>query len=130
MARVTVEDCIKKIDNRFELVMIAAQRARSLSSGSELTLERDNDKNPVVALREIADNTLDLSEIEENLIRGLQKYVEPDEPDEKEMDLLSSGDDSSENFTQNVAATGNTPSSLKSPSFDDNVDEDGIDEGF
>ncbi len=86
MARVTVEDCIKKIDNRFELVMIAAQRARSLSSGSELTLERDNDKNPVVALREIADNTLDLSEIEENLIRGLQKYVEPDEPDEKEMD--------------------------------------------
>jgi DNA-directed RNA polymerase subunit omega len=130
MARVTVEDCIKKIDNRFELVMIAAQRARSLSSGSELTLERDNDKNPVVALREIADNTLDLSEIEENLIRGLQKYVEPDEPDEKEMDLLSSGDDSSENFTQNVAATGNTPSPLKSPSFDDNVDEDGIDEGF
>jgi DNA-directed RNA polymerase subunit omega len=130
MARVTVEDCIKKIDNRFELVMIAAQRARSLSSGSELTLERDNDKNPVVALREIADNTLDLSEIEENLIRGLQKYVEPDEPDEKEMDLLSSGDDSSENFTQNVAATGNTPSPLKSHSFDDNVDEDGIDEGF
>ena len=130
MARVTVEDCIKNIDNRFELVMIAAQRARSLSSGSELTLERDNDKNPVVALREIADNTLDLSEIEENLIRGLQKYVEPDEPDEKEMDLLSSGDDFSEKFTQNVAATGNTPSSLKSTSFDDNVDVDGIDEGF
>ena len=64
MARVTVEDCIKSVKNRFELVMLASQRARSLSSGSELTVDRDNDKNPVVALREIAEDKLDLEEIE------------------------------------------------------------------
>ena len=83
MARVTVEDCIEKIDNRFKLVMLAAHRARSLSSGTETTLDRDNDKNPVVALREIAEEVLDLEEIEENLVSGLQKYVEPDLPDEE-----------------------------------------------
>jgi DNA-directed RNA polymerase subunit omega len=130
MARVTVEDCIEKIDNRFELVMIAAQRARSLASGAELTVERDNDKNPVVALREIADETLDLADIEENLVKGLQKFVEPDEPDEEEMDLLSSGDEFSENYTPNVAATGDAPPAPKGPSFDDNVKEDEVDEGF
>ena len=81
MARVTVEDCIEKVSNRFELVMLAAQRARSLSSGAELTIERDNDKNPVIALREIADETVELNELEENLIKGLQTHVEPDEPD-------------------------------------------------
>ena len=130
MARVTVEDCIEKIDNRFELVMIAAQRARTLSSGAELTIERDNDKNPVIALREIAEETLDLAEIEENLVRGLQKYVEPDEPDEEEMDLLSSGDESSENYTPNVAATGDAPPASKTNSFDDNVDDAELDDGF
>mgnify|MGYP006429183847 CR=1 FL=1 len=130
MARVTVEDCIEKIDNRFELVMIAAQRARTLSSGAELTVERDNDKNPVIALREIAEETLDLAEIEENLVRGLQKYVEPDEPDEEEMDLLSSGDEFSENYTPNVAATGDAPPASKKNSFDDNVDDAELDDGF
>lgn len=130
MARVTVEDCIEKIDNRFELVMIAAQRARALSSGGELTVERDNDKNPVIALREIAEETLDLKEIEENLVKGLQKYVEPDEPDEEEMDLLSGGDEFSENYTPNVAATGETPPAPKSSKFDDNVSDDELDDGF
>jgi DNA-directed RNA polymerase subunit omega len=130
MARVTVEDCIEKIDNRFELVMIAAQRARTLSSGAELTVERDNDKNPVIALREIAEETLDLADIEENLVRGLQKYVEPDEPDEEEMDLLSSGDEFSENYTPNVAATGDAPPASKKNSFDDNVDDAELDDGF
>ena len=130
MARVTVEDCIEKIDNRFELVMIAAQRARSLSSGTELTVERDNDKNPVIALREIAEETLDLKDIEENLVRGLQKYVEPDEPDEEEMDLLSSGDEFSENYVANVAATGDAPPAPKGAKFDDNVSEDEMDDGF
>ena len=80
MARVTVEDCILKVPNRFDLVMLAAQRARSISSGSALTVERDNDKNPVVALREIAEATVNTGDIEESLIRSLQKNVESDEP--------------------------------------------------
>jgi len=130
MARVTVEDCIEKIENRFELVMLAAQRARSLSSGAELTVERDNDKNPVIALREIAEETLDLADIEENLVRGLQKFVEPDVPDEEEMDLLSSGDEFSENYTPNVAAIGDAPPAPKGPSFSDNVSEEEINEDF
>lgn len=89
MARVTVEDCVTKVPNRFELVMLAAQRARSISAGAPLTVERDNDKNPVVALREIAEETVDCKELEESLIRGLQKFVEMDEPEEDEVDLLA-----------------------------------------
>lgn len=88
MARVTVEDCVVKVSNRFELVMLAAQRARNLGAGSPLTLDRDDDKNPVVALREIADGTVELSELENNLIRGLQKVVETDEPESDELDAL------------------------------------------
>jgi DNA-directed RNA polymerase subunit omega len=89
MARVTVEDCILKIPNRFDLVMLAAQRAREISSGSALTVERDNDKNPVVALREIADATVDTAQIEESLIRSLQKNVESDEPVEETVDMAA-----------------------------------------
>lgn len=87
MARVTVEDCVLKIPNRFELVMTAAQRARDVAAGAGLTIARDNDKNPVVALREIADETVDFAELEETLIKGLQRYVETDEPEEDEMDV-------------------------------------------
>jgi DNA-directed RNA polymerase subunit omega len=79
MARVTVEDCIVRIPNRFKLVMIAAQRSRELSKGFDLTVERDNDKNPVVALREIADKTVDLEDLEVSLIRGQQKHIDVDE---------------------------------------------------
>ena len=79
MARVTVEDCILKIPNRFQLVMVAAQRSRELSIGAELTVDRDNDKNPVVALREIAEETVDTEEIETSVVRGLQKYVDIEE---------------------------------------------------
>ena len=82
MARVTVEDCILKIPNRFELVLIAAQRARDVASGAPITLERDNDKNPVVALREIADETIGLDQVKNSLIKGMQKHVEVDEPEE------------------------------------------------
>ncbi len=89
MARVTVEDCVTKVPNRFELVMMASQRARDVSAGAALTVDRDNDKNPVVALREIADETVDLDELEEAVIKGLQSYVEMDEPEEDEMDLLA-----------------------------------------
>ena len=89
MARVTVEDCVDKIPNRFDLVMLASQRARNLSAGEELTLERDNDKNPVVALREIAEETINLENLEEELIKGLQNNVDMDEPEEDEMDFLA-----------------------------------------
>ena len=82
MARVTVEDCVDKIPNRFDLVMLAAQRARDISSGTELTVDRDNDKNPVVALREIADETVEIEELAESLIQGLQRHVQVDEPED------------------------------------------------
>ena len=82
MARVTVEDCVLKVPNRFELVMKAAQRARDISSGAPLTIDRDNDKNPVVALREIADDTVSLDMLGNALIQGLQKQSEQDEPEE------------------------------------------------
>jgi DNA-directed RNA polymerase subunit omega len=88
MARVTVEDCVLKVPNRFELVMVAAQRARNLGAGATLTVDRDDDKNPVIALREIAEGTVDLGELENSLIRGLQKVVETDEPESDELDAL------------------------------------------
>ncbi len=81
MARVTVEDCIEKIDNRFQLVLMAAHRARNIAAGSELTLDRDNDKNPVVALREIAEDNLDMDVLTESLVSGLQRVIPADEDD-------------------------------------------------
>ncbi|MFI4987127.1 MAG: DNA-directed RNA polymerase subunit omega [Alphaproteobacteria bacterium] len=89
MARVTVEDCVIKVPNRFELVMLAAHRARDLAAGATLTLDRDNDKNPVVALREIADETVAVEHLREGVLKGMQKLVEPDEPEEEEMDALA-----------------------------------------
>jgi DNA-directed RNA polymerase subunit omega len=82
MARVTVEDCVLKVPNRFQLVLLAAQRAREITSGAPLTLDRDDDKNPVVALREIADDTVPLDHLQDSLVRGMQKHVEMDEPEE------------------------------------------------
>jgi len=82
MARVTVEDCVVKIPNRFELVLLAAQRAREISSGAPLSIDRDDDKNPVVALREIADETVALDHLKSSVVRGMQKHVEIDEPEE------------------------------------------------
>lgn len=88
MARVTVEDCIDKVDNRFELVLLASHRARLISSGSPLTVDRDRDKNPVVALREIADETIAPDDLKEQLIHSMQKYVEVDEPEAEAVPLL------------------------------------------
>ena len=88
MARVTVEDCVDKVPNRFELVMLAAHRARSLASGSPLTVDRDNDKNPVVALREIAEETLTADQLREAAIESFQRQIEVDEPEEDVMTLL------------------------------------------
>jgi DNA-directed RNA polymerase subunit omega len=82
MARVTVEDCVLKVPNRFELVLVAAQRAREITAGAPLSLDRDDDKNPVVALREIADDTVPIDRLQDSLIRGMQKHVEIDEPEE------------------------------------------------
>src|SRR4051812_38371537 len=81
MARVTVEDCVDKVENRFELVLLAAHRARMISNGSPLTVERDNDKNPVIALREVAEESVSPEDLKEDLIHSLQKYVEVDEPE-------------------------------------------------
>ena len=89
MARVTVEDCIQKVDNRFDLVLFAAHRARMISSGSQITLDRDNDKNPVVALREIADGTISPGDLNEDLVHSLQKYVEVDEPEPEAVPMVA-----------------------------------------
>jgi DNA-directed RNA polymerase subunit omega len=89
MARVTVEDCILKVPNRFELVLLAAQRARNISRGEELTIDRDNDKNPVVALREIADDTVELPGLEQDLIKSLLRAPEPEPVEEEVIDLIA-----------------------------------------
>ena len=89
MARVTVEDCVDKVENRFELVLLASHRARTISAGSPITVERDNDKNPVVALREIADETISPEDVKEDFIHSMQKYVEVDEPEPDDVPLIS-----------------------------------------
>lgn len=105
MARVTVEDCVDKIPNRFDLVLVAGQRSRQISAGEELTIDRDNDKNPVVALREIADTTVDNDELRESIIRSMQRHVEQDEPEEDDMALLMAGQEWS-----TATASGSSPS--------------------
>jgi DNA-directed RNA polymerase subunit omega len=92
VARVTVEDCIEKIENRFDLVLMAAHRARMISAGSQITIDRDNDKNPVVALREIGDGAISPEDLREDLIHSLQKYVEVDEPEANAAPLLDADD--------------------------------------
>ena len=89
MARVTVEDCVDKIPNRFDLVLLASERAREISGGAELTVDRDRDKNPVVALREIAEQTVKPKELKENLVTGLQKILPDDEDEADEVSSLS-----------------------------------------
>ena len=91
MARVTVEDCVDKVPNRFDLVMLAAHRSRNVAAGAPLTVDRDNDKNPVVALREIADETIGVEETRESLIRSMQRHVEIDEPEEEDALELMAG---------------------------------------
>jgi DNA-directed RNA polymerase subunit omega len=95
MARVTVEDCIDKVENRFDLVLLASHRARMISSGSSITVDRDNDKNPVVALREVAEETVSPEDLKEDLIHSLQKYTEVDEPEPEAVPMIpgSSGSD-------------------------------------
>ena len=87
MARVTVEDCVEIVPSRFDLVLLAAQRARELASGASLTVDRDNDKDPVVSLREIAEKTVDVDELHETKVRTLQRYVERDEPEDDDLSM-------------------------------------------
>lgn len=92
MARVTVEDCVLRVPNRFDLVMLAAQRARDISSGARATVDQDNDKNPVIALREIAEETVGLEPLRESLVQGLRKQVHVDSTEEDEIDMLGATD--------------------------------------
>ncbi|WP_316976420.1 DNA-directed RNA polymerase subunit omega [Shumkonia mesophila] len=122
MARVTVEDCVIKIPNRFDLVMVAAQRARDIAAGAPLTVDRDNDKNPVVALREIADETIDIDNLTDSLVKGLQKHVESDEPEEDEMDLLA--------IQQELGiSVAETPSRVVAEDGDDELEAEGEESG-
>ena len=122
MARITAEDCIVKVPNRFELVMYAAQRARGISAGAALTVDRDNDKNPVVALREIAESTVPVDELETSLIKSLQKHVEMDEPEEDEMDILAIQQEL-------MGETGTAPKAAASLDDDEGDEDTGDDAG-
>jgi DNA-directed RNA polymerase subunit omega len=116
MARVTVEDCIDKVDNRFELVLLAGHRARQISQGAQITVPRDNDKNPVIALREIADETLSPDDLKEDLIHSLQKHVEVDEP-EADGEVIA-------DQTGGAVATADTDDAEENVTFDRMTEED------
>ena len=118
MARVTVEDCVERIPNRFELVLLAAERSRKISGGSEITVEKDNDKNPVIALREIADETIDFDDVRDSLVKGLQKVAEIDEPEE---------DDPTE-YMSAALAGGEDTSDVETASDDESDDREESDE--
>ena len=108
MARVTVEDCIDKVPNRFELVLLASHRSRQISSGSQISVDRDNDKNPVVALREIADEQLSLGDLKEDLIHSLQKHVEVDEPE----DMMEANPDAAEQASDDMEVAPEAPAQI------------------
>ena len=126
MARVTVEDCIEKVANRFDLVMLASQRAREVSAGAPITVERDNDKNPVIALREIADETVELENLQESLIVSQQKHVEYDLPEEDEVVELLESESNIAGVTPDMpeadAEPGDEPE-MPQMRFEDAVDE-------
>ncbi len=131
MARVTVEDCVQRVPNRFQLVMLAAQRARELSVGAEITLDRDNDKNPVVALREIAEKTVDTGELEEELIRSMQRHADTDDPEEEAAELLAMEEELS--ATADAAVAGGGTARPGAAMFEDAAEaireEDIVDDG-
>ena len=138
MARVTVEDCVEKVPNRFDLVMFAGQRARNITAGEELTVDRDNDKNPVVALREIAEETVELEGLKENLVRGHQKFIGmEDEPEEEIIEFMAGeeelagvvqADNELVAGTDQVAEAGEVVGSPTEPSQDEAANEAADDE--
>lgn len=119
MARVTVEDCIEKVPNRFELVMLATQRARKIGSGAALTIDRDNDKNPVVSLREIADETVDIAALKEEIITSNQRFLPQDEEEEK-IDLM----DGEKEWAEIAASAANRDASFSADEAEDDEDDD------
>lgn len=124
MARVTVEDCIEKLPNRFELVMLAAQRARKIGSGAVLTVDRDNDKNPVVSLREIADETVSIDELKEEVIRNNQRIIALDDDDEDVIDLM----DGEQEWGTLAGQGGEMDMNADDDSGDDGDDEPGLED--
>ena len=126
MARVTVEDCIDKIPNRYELLMVAAQRAKDIASGAPITVARDNDKNTVVALREIADETVSIEELQKSLVMGLQKYVEVEEPEEEELEIMAAEKELSDLDDQfaGLSLEGDIADSMQVHGEDDDIDLD------
>jgi DNA-directed RNA polymerase subunit omega len=128
MARVTVEDCVDKVSNRFELVMLAAHRSREMSAGSEPTVESDNDKNPVIALREIAEETVTVDGLQDGLVRSLQKFVEVDEPEEDNaLELMAGATLAGEAVEDLQALMGQGPSRSPGPSVEKTMNEDAVD---
>ena len=119
MARVTVEDCIEKVPNRFELVMLATQRARKIGSGAALTIDRDNDKNPVVSLREIADETVDIAALKEEIITSNQRFL-PQEEEEEKIDLM----DGEKEWAEIAASAANRDASFSADEAEDDEDDD------
>ena len=119
MARVTVEDCIDKVTNRFELVMLASQRARKIGSGAALTIDRDNDKNPVVSLREIADETIIVDDLREELVKNHQRVIEMDDKEDV-IEMM----DGEEEWNSLVAQSAGTPIGGGFDEDDDDFDDD------
>lgn len=134
MARVTVEDCVEKVPNRYELLMVAAQRAKDIEAGSPLQVDRDNDKNSVVALREIAENKVSIEELQHSLVMNLQKYVEVEEPEEEELEIIAAEKELAEldsQFDSSMLLDTDINESMQI--HDDSVDMDdeaGLDEDF
>lgn len=127
MARVTVEDCVDKIPNRFELILIAAQRARELAAGAVATIDRDNDKNPVVALREIAGESVEFPRLREAIVRGMQKSGERDEPDEEITEIMRQEQLLADQAANALAAGGEQPGTMIITDEDDDDDDDDAD---
>jgi len=128
MARVTVEDCIDKIPNRYDLVLVAAQRAKDIASGSPILVNRDNDKNSVVALREISENKVSIEDLQKSLVMGLQKYVEVEEPEDEEVEILAAEkelDGLDEQFSSDMISDEDLNNSMQIHGGDD--DNDGFD---
>ncbi len=127
MARVTVEDCVTKVPNRFELVLLATQRGRELASGAQPSLERENDKNPVIALREIAEGTIQTDDLRAMLISSLQRHVEIDEPEDDSVAILAAAEKEwagvNTDEQQSTASTDEQPQGDSEPAAAESVDE-------
>lgn len=134
MARVTVEDCVDKIPNRYELLMVAAQRAKDIESGSPLQVDRDNDKNSVVALREIAEGKVSIEDLQKSLVLNLQKFVEVEEPEEEELEIIAAEKELAEldsQFDSSMLLDSDLDDSMQIQSDDDGLDMDGaLDDDF